>query len=164
MPPQQRDTRWSATPIAPADGRPSHDLVAQHGGALFQLATVLLADDDSAEEVVAGVLEAVPSTVDGSSVERRDLAQLVYVRCAERRRAPMMSAGTTRAPQPDAGEASRPTLAPLRELPPPERAAVALVWFGERDYRWMARTMTIPPPDAAQLLRSGLRRLAGGKH
>jgi DNA-directed RNA polymerase specialized sigma24 family protein len=141
----------------------------RHGTALFSLACTLLGDHEDAESVVVEVIVAACSkpgaTRPGGSL-RHELARLTYLRCVR--------LGTRDEVRPvqlsdltESGHGS--AIAVMTELwiaARRQRAAIALVKFGDYTCPEVADLLGLPAATVAGLLRSGLRDLqvADGLH
>lgn len=119
----------------------------RHSASVYTLALVLVCDETAAAEAVRrawadlSVSTARPRCVDA----HRTWARCVYLRSQE--------VGDL---TPSGGWPSEGTEA-LRDLPPTERACVALCLFGGHTYREVAHLLGVPPMVVAELLTTSLR-------
>lgn len=128
-----------------------------HAAALLALADIVLDDPDEAQSAVVEVLRAAGQQQRAADdrAERRDLAAAVYVRCARSRLGP-------RTPDHDRQVAPGGIHLQLTGLSDQQRAGIALSMYGAHTYTDTAELLSLPPAVVAELLRSGLARLASG--
>lgn len=127
------------------------------------MARFLGADRDEAEAVVADLLvdAAFDSRNESDDEIRRALSCRLYLTCARLRLSRQARPGTA----PHEAEDEAPETLPVRvestALTDRQRAVLALCWFGDHTYRDAADAMSLSVPDVLDLMRSGLRGLAG---
>ena len=135
------------------------DLCSRHAEALARLASLILGDDDAADEVVSDTIAAVCHSADESDtrgVTRVHLARSVYHRCLgrlatyERFAVAAQHAGT--------GDA-RDLRVPVPTLTAIQRAVVALVLFGDHDVAQAATTLNLSPATVGGHLRDTLLKI-----
>jgi DNA-directed RNA polymerase specialized sigma24 family protein len=135
------------------------ELCHRHAGALALLASLVLDDDDAADEVVSETIAAVCLFADqpaARDVTRVLLARSVYHRCLGRLATDERFALARHRARPD--DAYGPS-DPVPTLTADQRAVVALVLFGDHDPAQAATTMNLSPATVADHLRDGLRKI-----
>jgi hypothetical protein len=133
---EQRSTEEPGGPAGPT----ALDLYERYGTDTYAFARLLVDDEDDAVPLAAHALLDASGGRDASVDERR-LARHLYV-----------LATWSRSSRPDHRHPSPLTWA--------QRTAIGLAVFGRHDYREIADLMDITPEASAQLLRSGLLRVA----
>jgi len=134
------------------------ELCRRHAAALFRVSSFILEDDDAADEVVSDTIAAAcryADPPDAGGVTRVHLVRSAYHRCLGRLATYERFALARRHASP--GNGRRPGTAPT--LTTNERAAVALVLFGEHDLTQAATTLNVSPAAVAVHLRDALWKL-----
>jgi DNA-directed RNA polymerase specialized sigma24 family protein len=122
------------------------------------VSSFILEDDDAADEVVSDTIAAAcryADPPDAGDVTRVHLVRSAYHRCLGRLATYERFALARRHASP--GNGRRPGTAPT--LTTNERAAVALVLFGEHDLTQAATTLNVSPAAVAVHLRDALWKL-----
>lgn len=139
------------------------ELCRRHAQALAVVASVLLEDAEAADEIVSDTIAAACRFVDqpdSREVTHTQLARSVYHRC------PGRLAGYERSAlaRPDGGvdDSRSPGTSTLTILPLDQRAAVALVLFGDHDLAQAATTLSLPPTVVTGHLRDALATVDAG--
>jgi RNA polymerase sigma-70 factor (ECF subfamily) len=150
-------------------------VIAEHGPAVLGIARRVLADSSLAEEVAQDTFVALwrrPGAFDperGSlhaflvGMARNKAIDLVRREQVRRRAAEELLAqpAPDSIPDPSGVVETGDLTASLNHLPPPQREAIVLAYFGGRTYREVAQELGIPEGTAKTRLRDGLKRLRG---
>jgi DNA-directed RNA polymerase specialized sigma24 family protein len=135
------------------------ELVRRHAEALARVASLILGDDDAADEVVSDTIAAVCRLDDQPEqdhVTRVRFARSVYHRCLG------LLATYERFGFHSGREAPLPRDARVSTMSDSQRAAVALVLFGDHDLTQAAATLNLSPAAVTRHLRDATSKLAGG--
>jgi RNA polymerase sigma-70 factor (ECF subfamily) len=170
----------SHAPLVVAIGRWRQDALAEayrrHAGAVFALARRVLADATLAEEVVQEVFVRLWDAPDRFDPDRGSLRSFLLANCHGRAVDLVRSERSRRAREErehraraEAGydiehEVEDLVVADevkgaLAELPPDERRAIELAYFGGHTYREVARLLAAPEGTVKSRIRAGLRRM-----
>ena len=152
------------------------EIYDQYSSFVYGLAARVIGDTRAAEDVSQDVFVAFwqrPDVFDpargslrtwlGTLTHRRAVDQL---RREEARRRRAERAASRAVPEPDVEEMATALLtaervrAALELLPPDQRRAIQLAYFGGKTYRQVAETLGIPEGTAKSRLRLALRRIA----
>lgn len=176
-------TQVSDTALVVAIGRWRQEALAEayrrHAGAVFGLATRVVADRTLAEEVVQEVFLRLWDSPDRFDPSRGSLRSYLLAQCHGRSVDLIRSEQSRRAREErehrqraEAGydiehEVWDLTVAEhvrdaLGQLPADERRAIELAYFGGMTYREVAAALDQPEGTVKSRIRSGLRRLRGG--
>lgn len=150
-PPHQRVSSWQC------DRSFGQELCRRHGAALARVASLLLGDEDAADEVVSDTIAAVCQVDDEPErhdVTRVHLARSVYHRCLGR-------LATYERFNFDSGRESRRRRR-VSTMNDSQRAVVALVLFGDHDLTQAAATLNLSPAAVIRQLRDAAATLGGG--
>ncbi|GAA0950314.1 RNA polymerase sigma factor [Virgisporangium aurantiacum] len=136
------------------------ELCRRHAEALALVASVILANNDAADEVVSDTIAAACRFVDRPDpreVTHAQLARSVYHRCVGRlaSRERFLWAW----PERDADDCPSFGMSALTTLPISHRAAVALVLFGDHDLAQTATTLSLPLTVVTGHLRDALVKI-----
>jgi RNA polymerase sigma factor (sigma-70 family) len=169
----ERDVRER---VVAGDGTALAEVYEQYASFVYGLATRVIGDRRAAEDVSQEVFVAFwerPAAFDPARGSLRTwLGTLAHRRAvdhvrreeARRRRAEREASRAVIAP--DVEEVATALLtaervrAALELLPPDQRRAIQLAYFGGKTYRQVAETLGIPEGTAKSRLRLGLRRIA----
>ena len=170
----------SDTALVLAIGRWREDALAEayrrHAGASFALARRLLGDRERAEEVVQEVFIRLWHRPDRFDPERGTLrsyllaqthgrsVDLLRSETSRKRREEREARSTAENPYDIEREVVDMTVAErmkdvVAELPPEERRAIELAYFGGHTYRQVAVLLDTPEGTVKSRIRSGLRRM-----
>ena len=142
-----------------SDRNLSRELCRRHAEALVRVASLLLGDDDAADEVVSDTLAALCRLDDQPGhrdVIRVRLARSVYHRCLGRLATyERFSLGSGR-------EASLRRGRRVSTMTDSQRAVVALVLFGDHDLTQAATTLNLSPAAVTRHLREVASKLRDG--
>src|SRR4051812_1418272 len=166
-----------------AVGRWRNDALAEiyrrHAGAVYALARRVLNDITDAEEVVQEVFLRLWDTPERFDPERGSLRSYLLAQC-HGRSVDLVRSEQSRRTREERQHRQRAeagydlehevwdlaVAAPVREaldhLPPEERRAIELAYFGGHTYREVAAMLDQPEGTVKSRIRSGLRRLRGG--
>lgn len=152
------------------------DVYDQYSSFVYGLAARVIGDHRAAEDVTQDVFVSIwerPETFDPSRGSLRTwLGTLAHRRAvdyvrreeARRRRSQREAARSVSAPDVDEMAMALVTAEKVREalevLPPEQRDAIQLAYFGGKTYREVGLALEIPEGTAKSRLRLGLRRIA----
>ncbi len=152
------------------------DVYDQYSSFVYGLAARVIGDHRAAEDVTQDVFVSIwerPETFDPSRGSLRTwLGTLAHRRAvdyvrreeARRRRSQREAARSVSAPDVDEMAMALVTAEKVREalecLPPEQRDAIRLAYFGGKTYREVGLALEIPEGTAKSRLRLGLRRIA----
>ena len=176
-------TQASDAALVVAVGRWRQDALAEayrrHAGAVFGLASRVLGDRTLAEEVVQEVFLRLWDTPDRFDPERGSLRSFLLAQC-HGRSVDLVRAEQSRRTREEKEHRQRAeggydlehevwdmavaehVREALDQLPPEERRAIELAYFGGHTYREVAEMLGQPEGTVKSRIRSGLRRLRGG--
>ena len=176
-------TRVSDATLVVAIARSRQDALAEayrrHSGAVFGLATRVLADRNRAEEILQEVFLRLWNQPERFDPDRGSLRSFLLAQCHGRAVDLIRSEAARRAreerqhrqankPEYDLeGEVMDVAIAgqvreALARLPANEREPIELAYFGGKTYREVATTLDQPEGTVKTRIRSGLRRLRAG--
>jgi RNA polymerase sigma-70 factor (ECF subfamily) len=162
--------------VVAGDDRALHEVYDQYASFVYGLAVRVIGDTRAAEDVSQDVFVSFwerPTAFDpgrgslrtwlGTLAHRRSVD---YVRREEARRRRAEREASRAVATPDVEEMATALLtaervrAALDVLPPEQRRAIQLAYFGGKTYRQVAETLGIPEGTAKSRLRLALRRIA----
>lgn len=152
------------------------ELYDQFGSYVYGLAARVIGDRRAAEDVTQDVFLSLWERPEAFEPDRGRLRTFVgtlahrraidYVRREEARRRRAVRDAATSLPIPDVDEMAMALVtaehvrAEVEQLPPEQREAIELAYFGGRTYRQVAQELGIPEGTAKSRMRLGLRRIA----
>jgi RNA polymerase sigma factor (sigma-70 family) len=170
---------WDAALVARLVGGDQHaltDAYDQYSSFVFGLARRVTGDPRAAEDVTQEVFIALwerPESFDAdrgslrtwlATLAHRRSVDLVRREEARRRRSEREAARATSVPNVEESAlalvAAERVRAAVEALPPEQRRAIDLAYFGGKTYREVAQVLGIPEGTAKSRLRLGLRRIA----
>lgn len=132
-------------------------LCRRHAGALARVASLILGDDDAADEVVSDTIAAVCRLDDRS--ERHDVTRVHLVRSVYHRCLGRLAMYERFAFDSGHGNVRRLRASTLTDS---QRAVVALVLFGDHDLTQAAITLNMSPVAVTRHLRAAAWKLGAG--
>lgn len=134
------------------------ELCRRHGEALARVASLILGDDDAADDVVSDTIAALcrfDDQPEHRDVTRMHLARSVYHRCLG------LLATYERFAFHSGREPSSTRGRRISTLSDSQRAVVALVLFGDHDLTQAATTLNLSPAAVTRHLRDAAWKLTG---